>query len=172
MAKAATAALDNAGASAQFLRCVRDKDGVSQVPPAVLGFGHIGDLVYLTKEDAATGQSHVLVNPNRSLVVPKHVLQKLAEEHADLEYDKDDEEEEEDDDNDNDEKKKDAGGQSSSKQQQQHPIIPKALPHETLAPDYEKKIGMIPRSLRDHMPEFYLRPLYRIVEAEKQSGGK
>lgn len=140
--------------SIHWIRCVRDKDGVSNVPPAMIGFGHIShSLVFVTKEDRATGRAHVLLDPNRTLVAPKHVMEKLAEEHDDLEVVEDDDDDDEDDAN---------GDQARSST-----ALPKALPHEELTEQYEKKINMIPRSLRDHMPEFYLRPLYRLVEAEK-----
>jgi hypothetical protein len=32
--------------------------------------------------------------------------------------------------------------------------------------EYDKKIQMVPRPLRDHMPEFYLEPLIKLFERE------
>jgi hypothetical protein len=35
---------------------------------------------------------------------------------------------------------------------------------------YAKLIGKVPSPLRDHMPEFYLEPLIKLIEKERESG--
>ena len=37
-------------------------------------------------------------------------------------------------------------------------------------PKYERLIKMIPGALKDHMPDFYLKPLVKLFEREKNGG--
>ena len=37
-------------------------------------------------------------------------------------------------------------------------------------PKYERLIKMVPGALKDHMPDFYLRPLVKLFEREKNGG--
>lgn len=122
---------------AVICRLVRDKDVVPSVPPKFLGFDHLEKLVYITKE------GEVLINPVLSddYVVTTNEMEEM-EAKVNGENDESsslvlDDAEEED-----EEKKK-------------------ALTN------YERKMKMIPRPLRDHCPDYYLVPLIKLFEREK-----
>jgi hypothetical protein len=152
--------IDKALAShdAKFYRCVRDKDGVPNVPPSFLGFTHLGTTVFITKADPhANNRHHVLINP--SLVVPKRAFQALAKEYADLKNMDDDDDDDDDDDG--------AANHATTKAEMVK-LTEQANAARSVAESnesYNKKIAMIPRSLRDHMPEFYLLPMYAAAES-------
>lgn len=38
------------------------------------------------------------------------------------------------------------------------------------SPKYERMIKMVPAALKDHMPDFYLKPLVKLFEREKNRG--
>ena len=139
--------------NAKFYRTVRDKDGVPKVPPAFLGFRHLGTTVFITKPDTTTERnfSRLIINPN--LVVPKRKFGDLVAENADLRATED----EDSDDSESDADDEAAGVKAAASQIQSDEIS-----HDDVA--YSRKIAMIPRPLRDHMPEFYTLPLYQATQ--------
>ena len=120
-------------AKTAMCRVVRNKDVVTTVPPAILGFRHMGRLVYITEDNQV--ELEVEDNDDEEKESGKeepidHMAFKGIEPHED-----DDEEDEE---------------------------TPEGQPKMT---QYEKKVGRIPVPFRDHMPDFYLKPM-RIAREE------
>jgi len=115
---------------AVICRVVRDKDGVSTVPPASFGFRHVEKLVYITKDGA------VLINPSldRSHVVGKWKMDEIMEKDPSV---------------------------------ADYIEIQSNEDRAVEQTKYEKRVKMIPRSLRDHMPDFYLQPLLKRLEKER-----
>lgn len=124
----------------------------TKVPPRFLGYVHLDNLVYITEE------GEVLIKPDPKITV-KGV--------ADIEDGDDDEDKEVENicKNDpyadlrksTDEEKKDDDDDTSQQSSLNNPNNEK----------YEKMIKMVPRPLKDHMPDFYLKPLINLFEREK-----
>jgi hypothetical protein len=109
----------------------------SKVPPSILGYTHVGKLVYITQD------GEVLVNPSHenSVDIDDSEIQKLIKtsDPPELCPDIDDD-------------FKDENSTSSLRARNKK---------------YEKMIKLVPGPLRDHMPDFYLQPLVRLFEIEK-----
>ena len=146
-----------------FARVVRDKDMVPTVPPEIMGYRHIPEqMVFLTKEDSQ-GKSRILINPNPKNVVSKRKMKKLVEEHPKLlgsGLDPDDaswtneptrEGTDKNDDDDED--------SSDGKPDPTDPALAAVDQEIKGSSSTDSKFLMIPRHLRDHMPQFYLHPL-------------
>lgn len=127
---------------AVICRLVRDKDIVCTLPPAMFGFAHLDKLVYISKP------GDVLINPTLD---SSHVIS--AKEMAKLKEDNDDTE------------ASDATGTSET-QVQDEARDPEEPNQQEVKSKYEKKVSRIPRALRDHMPDFYLKPLIALMEQE------
>lgn len=158
----------------QALRLVRDKDTVATVPPTSLGFAHCtkGKCVYITKDD------HVIINPNLQHIVPKTTFQKLIERHPSIVGSSNGDEKVDvatilQNDSDDDEEEDETAHLDHAKRDAAVMVDTTTTTSSTDSSEdaaYAKKIAMIPRSLRDHMPEFYLQPLMTLLQREKQYG--
>ncbi len=164
-----------------FARCVRDKDGVPTVPPKAFGFDHISEkLVYLTKPNPSDGVSDVLINPNFDNVLSKKKLVRLIQANPEIlgghpsEHDV----------------QKAVAATLSTDDEDNIDYLPKKEPPQPppdvtdapsdevdantkqaseKEPDAATKYKMIPQNLRDHMPEFYLKPIYHINEDDMEN---
>uniref|UniRef100_A0A7S1VEN7 Uncharacterized protein n=1 Tax=Grammatophora oceanica TaxID=210454 RepID=A0A7S1VEN7_9STRA len=149
-----------------FYRCVRDKDAVAQVPPYQMGFAHpLHTLVFVSKENKA-GHNTIMINPKHDMIVSKKQMKKVLEENEDLIVDDEDVDDDTDDEEEDDSKKEEMPKDLEVKEEDLD-----MWEEDTFDPEskYAKTIKMVPRSFRDHMPEFYLQPMYRLVEAEEQA---
>lgn len=113
-----------------FCRIRRNQDVVTTVPPKILGFKHIGRLVYITDDNRIELQ----VQDSDDHDVDEEKVE-------DVEFKGIPSTEEEDDDDDDDAEN----------------------PHKPTK--YEKTVSKIPTPFRDHMPDFYLKPM-RIARHE------
>ena len=147
-----------------FARVVRDKDVVPTVPPELLGFRHIPEgMVFLTKEDSQ-GKSRILINPNPKNVVSKRKLKKLVEENPRLLGSGIDPEvgswtnapslEDSDPDAEGDD---DSVDDSLDGKDPPRTTYGEKIPATT---SVDSQFRMIPRNVRDHMPQFYLNPVH------------
>lgn len=151
-------------------RLVRDKDVVSTMPPEIFGFRHLTEkLVYITKENE-DGVASVLINPDMTQVLPKKTLNALLEENPSILLQdapwRDHPLEDKDDSSD------DATEVIDPTHEHQHNHDDDEDYDDDSEDDdkdakYERRIKMIPRPLRDHMPDFYLRPLLHLNEREQ-----
>lgn len=113
------------------------------VPPTFLGYVHVGKLIYITQE------GEVLINPSHESTVDDAEVQRLvkSDPYAGVKQTQD----------------TDAGPE-------QHPDNADGSEEMRKRDEkYEKTLKLIPTSLKDHMPDFYLRPLVNLFEKE-QSG--
>ena len=115
----------------------------TKVPPKLLGFDHVGKLVYITQE------GEILINPRRDNKIEDKDLQKLIASNPYGSV--------EDDSKDDDEKKDDAAGGDDSNQDL-----------KKRQEKYQKMVGMVPGPLKDHMPDFYLAPIVNLFEKEQK----
>jgi len=120
--------------SVHVYRLVKGKDVVASVPPAALGFRHISNPVTIDKDGKIT------LTKEGSIVHDEEVEQR-----------------------------------EDAMEQLAHTVLPDmdddtvSTSQEEVSPDnvkrkqskYDKLVSKIPASLRDHMPDFYLRPLLR-----------
>ncbi len=99
-----------------------NEDVVPTVPPAWLGFRHIGKLVYITEDNA------VLIGPqiNDDKILDENEVKQMGDSYPDV-------------------------------------TTLRETTEETQS-DYDKLISYIPTAFRDHMPDFYLRPLIDLFE--------
>jgi pimeloyl-ACP methyl ester carboxylesterase len=125
---------------AVICRVVRDKDVVTTLPPAVFGFAHLEKVVYITKS------GEVLINPvfDESHMITDKELKKL-----DL-YDDDDDED----------------ATEGNAPESEARDVKETKEAEPVKSKYERKVNRIPRVFRDHMPDFYLKPLMALQEKE------
>mmetsp|Transcript_24364 Transcript_24364/g.36142 ORF Transcript_24364/g.36142 Transcript_24364/m.36142 type:complete len:473 (-) Transcript_24364:182-1600(-) len=129
----------------QLYRVVRNKDVVATVPPAILGFHHLGSLVHIAQDgtitfnsnipDRDTDEDRVKIAAARQLKCEKSRSEELENNERAL-PDANEESDEEDD-------VDDASSLDSSD-------------------SYKLKISKIPKAFRDHMPDFYLNPMKNI----------
>ena len=160
-----------------WARVVRDKDAVPTVPPEILGFRHLPQKeVFLTKEDTS-GKSHILINPSLKNIVPKRKMKALLKEYPSLLASNADADA--DDDNRSwteapsvdgtsfEEEEKDDNGDGSSVGSPEP--IEEAPCADSSSSKKETNNGfrVVPRPLRDHMPQFYLKPLMAQVLEER-----
>ena len=105
-----------------MFRITLNEDIVPTVPPAWLGFRHIGKLVYITEDDA------VLIGPrlDDDQILDEHEVRDIGKSYPDV-------------------------------------ATLRETTEETQS-DYGKLISYIPAVFRDHMPDFYLRPLISLFE--------
>jgi hypothetical protein len=108
-----------------------------KVPPSIIGYTHVGKLVYITQD------GEVLINPSHenSADIDDSEVQKL------IKTSKPPEQRPDDGDDWNDENSRSSLRARNEK--------------------YEKMIKLVPGPLKDHMPDFYLQPLVRLFEKEK-----
>ena len=162
-------------------RVVKDKDTVPTVPPTILGFEHLKEkLVFITKPNTTFGINTVLINPNLSCVVSKSIIQSITTKFPDIfsrfrfgkkrgTGGRDDDDDDEDDDSDDDDETeevdlKEVCKKQSSAVEESGGADGDDEDDELAAKEkYDKMISMVPRSLRDHMPEFYLKPFINLV---------
>ena len=109
----------------------------SKVPPPLLGYAHVGKLVYITEE------GEILINPSLENTIDEDELQQLSNTGAYNATEEDDSDDEE-----------------------QHPDHPDKVKKRN--EKYEKMISLVPRPLKDHMPDFYLKPLVALFEKEQR----
>ena len=136
-------------ANALVCRIVRNKDIVPTVPPAFLGFRHIGKLVYITQDDTIQMES--------------------------IQMDTTQEEEEEEDEQDHQQQEEQTDAQKANKRQQRQEDMVKHVSQAVLQEQnddenddddekerhakYLRMVARIPLSFRDHMPDFYMKPM-------------
>jgi hypothetical protein len=123
---------------AVICRVVRDKDVVTTLPPALLGFAHLEKVVYITKS------GEVLINPvfDESHMITEKELKKLNL------YDDDDD------------------ATEGNAPESEAIDVKETKEIEPVKSKYERKVNRIPRILRDHMPDFYLKPLMALLDKE------
>jgi Lipase (class 3) len=159
---------------ASAIRLVRNKDAVASVPPASLGFQHCNKFVYITKDDA------ILINPNLKHVIPKKSYRGLLQRHPSISSGIiiTDQRESSVDDSSDEEKETARSilrtslpntGEQRQDDEQHHDQQEEADGIDATT-SYDKKIQMVPVPLRDHMPEFYLKPLIFMMQKERQLG--
>mmetsp|Transcript_16633 Transcript_16633/g.25125 ORF Transcript_16633/g.25125 Transcript_16633/m.25125 type:complete len:472 (-) Transcript_16633:222-1637(-) len=122
----------------QFLRVVRHKDVVATVPPAVLGFKHLGTLVHIAQDGTITFDSDM---PDRD--TDEDRVKIAAQRQLECENSRVKDRSVEADNSESDEDENDADDEGSSA-------------------SYHRKISKIPKAFRDHMPDFYLNPMKNI----------
>lgn len=125
---------------AVICRVVKGSDVVASLPPAMLGFAHLEKLVYITKS------GDILINPafDESHMISDTELKKFKL------YD---------DDNDATEDNDTTSGSEARDVEETKEVKP-------VKSKYERKVHRIPRVVRDHMPDFYLKPLMALLEKE------
>ena len=129
---------------AVIFRVVMNDDMVPRLPPRKLGYYHVGKLVFLTED------GHVLIGPRFSdphkfdEKEMKELWKNNAIAEASLSDASDDEKEESIEEG----FKIETDGKAKSK--------------------YERKMAKIPRSIRDHCPDYYLTPLVKLYERENE----
>jgi hypothetical protein len=169
----------------QVLQLVRDKDCVPTVPPEIFGFRHLQEkTVYITKEDKTTGISQVLINPDTRQVIRKKKFHQLLQEKPEVfapytvtgssndnvvddnkDDDEDDIESVSDIEDINQPDATDATNNSTTDKEEATTNFDDAtLTEAEWIEKYNKKIKLIPRVFRDHMPDFYYQPLLTLQE--------
>jgi hypothetical protein len=169
----------------QVLQLVRDKDCVPTVPPEIFGFRHLQEkTVYITKEDKATGMAQVLINPDTRQVIRKKKFHQLLKEKPEVfapytvtgssndnvvddnkDDDEDDIESVSDIEDINQTDATDATNNSTTDKEEATTNFDDATLTETeWIEKYNKKIKLIPRVFRDHMPDFYYQPLLTLQD--------
>ena len=127
---------------AVICRVVRDRDVVAKLPPSVFGFQHLDKLVYIMDDE------ELLINPKLKgahTVEESEMKSILNEQSSSL---------------------IDGESDSDSEDEKDHKVYD--TENAKSKSKYENRIAMIPKPLRDHMPEFYLKPLIRMFEKEKE----
>lgn len=176
----------------QVLQLVRDKDCVPTVPPELFGFRHLQEkTIYITKEDKTTDQGQVLINPDTRQVIRKkkfHQLLKekpevfapyigstkdsIAEEENNKNNDDGNENDDDDDDiesvSDTDDMQQTGIDQSVDDQVDTTNLDDESMSETEWIEKYNKKIKLIPRAFRDHMPDFYYQPLLTLQQQLQQ----
>jgi Lipase (class 3) len=136
---------------AVFCRIVRDRDVVPTLPPAMFGFAHLDKMVFITDE------GEILINPvlaDEHVIDPKEMKFLMKNTALLIAPTKD-----EDDASSNMEEpgtKIEVLESSYNTDKQDESSEKKS--------NYEKTVAMIPRRFRDHMPDFYLKPLIALFE--------
>ena len=105
-----------------------------------MGFAHVGKLVYITED------GEILINPSYEHTIEDEEVQKLvtSEPYAGVE-------------------------QGSDTSEEQHPGNAEASEEiQKQNEKYEKMLKVVPRPLKDHMPDFYLKPLVNLFEKEQK----
>jgi pimeloyl-ACP methyl ester carboxylesterase len=159
---------------AVLARLVRDKDVVPTVPPEFFGFRHLTEKpVYITKEDEV-GIASILVNPDLTQVLPKKTLNALLQENPAMllhgaprtkhPLDDEDDSSYEDDDS--------SQTPSLAQESQDDDDYDDEFDEAAKQSKYERRIKLVPRPFRDHMPDFYLRPLLHLLEDEQATQNK
>jgi hypothetical protein len=111
-------------------RVVNGKDIIPTLPPTLLGYRHIDNLIFISK----TGKMQLIAKAQERKSHEDEVSAALQETSEMFTSSSDD-------------------GQEQ--------------PQERTA--YDKKMQRIPESIRDHMPDFYLRPMMQRASAVKAS---
>jgi hypothetical protein len=172
----------------QVAQLTRDKDVVPTVPPELFGFRHLQQkMVYITKEDPATGVGHVIINPDLRQVIRKKKLNQLIQQNPyvlapQIPYIEGPISGTEDanEDNDDIESSSDEEGQAESDtnmassgnvDDRLNEDDPATLTEAEWLARYEKKVKLIPRAFRDHMPDFYLKPLLQRLSTDDPKAG-
>ncbi|KAL7551175.1 hypothetical protein ACHAWF_014367 [Thalassiosira exigua] len=123
---------------AKICRVVMNEDVVATVPPMALGYVHVGKLVLLTED----GQ--VLIGPKQddSHILEDDELRALCEANPELTTVMEEEK-----------KKAEAAELEGNKSLM-----------ERAKTKYEQRMDLIPRPLREHCPDYYLKPLVKLYE--------
>jgi hypothetical protein len=134
---------------AVFCRIVRDQDVVPTLPPEMFGFAHIDKMVLITAE------GEILINP---VLSDQHVIDQkemkflmkntallIAPPTIDV-----------DDTNSNTDE---PGTRIEVVAESSYNTDKQKDESSEVKSNYEKTVAMIPRRFRDHMPDFYLKPL-------------
>lgn len=168
----------------QVAQLVRDKDCVPNVPPELFGFRHLREkVVFISKEDPVSGVGHIIVNPDPRQVIQKKQLKRLFDQNPKILASSDPTRV----DNSLTSPSPVKGGidiaESCSDTDEDVAACPADDNDRSTAPEviddklsdaewlalYEKKVKLIPRAFRDHMPDFYLKPLMCKLSLEVQS---
>lgn len=129
--------MEKKSASVKMLRVVRNKDVVATVPPAILGFHHLGRLVYIAEDGSIHFDSNSeeqsadvdRVKESAAKYVPRERTTTTTADGTG--------------------KEAAAVGEVADADQNEDGEVSK----------YEKKVSRIPKAFRDHMPDFYLAPM-------------
>jgi pimeloyl-ACP methyl ester carboxylesterase len=139
----------------QAVRLVRDDDAITVLPPPALGFAHTRrqKWIFISTDGA------VLINPNRKHLLPKSLLRDLLERYPSISSKN--RQKILDSDPQNDEIEVGVDGDID---------IETSQSNVESSEEYKKKLMAIPKPLRDHMPEYYLKPLMRYLQEEIDKG--
>lgn len=130
----------------QMFRVVRNKDVVATVPPAILGFHHIGSLVYIGQDGTITFDSNLPdrdTNEDRIKIAAQRQLDCEKSWSNELETNK----------------KSTSPGNAEKADEKEDGD------DEGSSASYKRKVAKIPKAFRDHMPDFYLNPMKNIKPA-------
>jgi len=136
---------------AVICRIVRDRDVVPTLPPSAFGFAHLDKMVFITKS------GDIIINP---LLGEEHTIKKkemnfLLKNRDILIPPTDDTKEE--------------GTEVLNQALDAEGMNPKEKDKAIEKTKYEKSVAMIPRRFRDHMPDFYLKPLIALFELHNET---
>jgi pimeloyl-ACP methyl ester carboxylesterase len=136
----------------QAIRLVCDDDAVTVLPPPSLGFAHLRKQkwIFISTDGA------ILINPNRRHRISKSNLRELLKKHPSISSKTRTVVLESTDDDDN------------ATELQIDDELHKFM--DVSDEEYKKKLAAIPKSFRDHMPEFYLKPLLYHLQKESTNG--
>ena len=114
-----------------FYRLVLGKDVVTTVPPGILGFGHVAKAVRITSDGEVVFPHH-LIGEVEEKEIDSSTLYELV-----------------------------VRGSPEEDESTTEEVLKKTLSEDELEKreKYQKLIAKVPQSLRDHMPDFYLKPL-------------
>ena len=138
-------------------RIVRDRDVVPTLPPSAFGFAHLDKLVFITEE------GEILINP---MLADEHMIDqnemKFLVKNTDILITP----EQGINDTVTATPAADAGTAQDEADKQVEVVEsePAEADETTKKTEYENLVSMIPRRFRDHMPDFYLKPLIKLFE--------
>lgn len=148
----------------RFHRIVKGRDAVATVPPKFLGFDHMtlpiiiqddGDIVFECDDDGPNDREN---DPTRTATMIAKKFTQLKDEQdlavlsvAESTYGKEDGRD------DNDEN--DSVASPTCDDDSDHD--PESDPGQKTKTKYDKLVERIPKALRDHMPDFYLKPIFK-----------
>jgi Lipase (class 3) len=168
----------------QVAQLVRDKDCVPHMPHELFGFRHLREkVVFISKEDPVSGVGHIIVNPDPHQVIQKKQLKRLLEQNPKILASSEPKVDDSlvnanpvndgidiaESSSDTDEEIA-ASPDDDSERSAAAEAIDDNLSEAEWAARYEKKLKLIPRAFRDHMPDFYLKPLLYKLSLEAPSG--
>jgi Lipase (class 3) len=167
----------------QVAQLVRDKDCVPHMPHELFGFRHLREkVIFISKEDPVSGVGHIIVNPDPHQVIQKKQLKRLLEQNPKVlaSFDPNVEDSfvsthlvndgidiaESSSDTDEDIA---ASPVDDTERSTAAELMDDKLSEAEWLERYEKNVKRIPRAFRDHMPDFYLKPLMHQLAMESPS---